>query len=45
MPENKLAGRKNGLAEQRTLAGSQKKRDFMTFGRRVRQLRRTTGKS
>ena len=37
------AGKKTSLAEQRALAGTQgKKKEFMTFGRRARQLRRTT---
>ena len=43
VPKDELAGKKAGLAEQRTLAGTQeKKREFMTFGRRGRPLRRTT---
>ena len=41
MLEDELMGKKTGLAEQRALAGTQeKKREFMTFGRRSRQLRR-----
>ena len=42
MPKDELA-EKTSLAEQRALAGTQeKKKEFITFGRRNRQLRRTT---
>jgi len=36
------SGKKNDQTEQRTLAATQEKREFMSFGRRGRQLRRTT---
>jgi len=43
VPEDKLAGKKTGLAEQQASLGTQdKKGEFMSFGRRARQLRRTT---
>jgi len=35
-------GRKTGLAQQRDLAETQVKKEFMTFRRRGRQLRRIT---
>jgi len=39
--KDELTGRKTGLAEQRALVGTQGE-EFLTFGRRGRQLRRTT---
>jgi len=42
VPKDELAGKKTGLAEQRIGWNSGKKREFMTFGRRGRSLRRAT---
>ena len=41
MQKDKLVGNKTGLAEQRFLAGTQEKTEFMTFGRKGRQIKRT----
>jgi len=41
VPKDEVVGKKTGLANQRALA-QEKKREFVAFGRRGRQLRRTT---
>jgi len=43
VPKDKMVGKTTGLAEQGALAGTQEEKgEFITFGRRSRQLGRTT---